>query len=103
VTRLGEFKFFGDIFGVVFFEKNPYVENIFRIPHFPGKSYVLIVTKMGWATFWATFSQTHLGTLFGNRFFTVDSEDECLLTKIAIVHIPDILVGPTQKLSISKL
>jgi hypothetical protein len=46
VTRLGEFKFFGDIFGVVFL-KNPYVENIFRIPHFPGKSYVLIVTKNG--------------------------------------------------------
>jgi hypothetical protein len=29
-----------------------------------GKYYVLILTKMDWATFWAMFSQTHLVTLF---------------------------------------
>jgi hypothetical protein len=28
-----------------------------------GKSDVLMSTKMGWATFWAIFSQTHLVTL----------------------------------------
>jgi hypothetical protein len=27
------------------------------------REYVLILTKMGWVTFWAIFSQTHLGTL----------------------------------------
>jgi hypothetical protein len=27
------------------------------------KSYVFIITKIDWATFWATFSQTHLVTL----------------------------------------
>jgi hypothetical protein len=30
---------------------------------FRGKSFVLIMTKMGWATFWAIYSQTHLVTL----------------------------------------
>jgi hypothetical protein len=30
---------------------------------FHGTSYVLIMTKNGWATFWATFSQTRLVTL----------------------------------------
>jgi hypothetical protein len=30
---------------------------------FHGASYVLILTKNGWATIWATFSQTHLVTL----------------------------------------
>jgi hypothetical protein len=27
---------------------------------FHGTGYVFIWTKIGWATFWATFSQTHL-------------------------------------------
>jgi hypothetical protein len=30
---------------------------------FHEKSYVLIFTKIDWATLWATFSQTHLVTL----------------------------------------
>jgi hypothetical protein len=30
---------------------------------FPRKGNVLNLTKMGWATFWATLSQTHLDTL----------------------------------------
>jgi hypothetical protein len=30
---------------------------------FRGKIYSLILTKMGWATFWAIFSQTYLVTL----------------------------------------
>jgi hypothetical protein len=29
-------------------------------------TYVLIVTKMGWAAFWAMLSQTHLVTLMAN-------------------------------------
>jgi hypothetical protein len=31
---------------------------------FYGRSYVLILTKTGWATFWPIFSQTHLVTHF---------------------------------------
>jgi hypothetical protein len=30
---------------------------------FHSTSYVFIVTKIGWATYWATFSQTHQVTL----------------------------------------
>jgi hypothetical protein len=30
---------------------------------FNGKGHALILTKKGWATFWVTFSQTHLVTL----------------------------------------
>jgi hypothetical protein len=30
---------------------------------FHGSSYALILTKLGWATFWATLSPTHLVTL----------------------------------------
>jgi hypothetical protein len=30
---------------------------------FHGTSYVLILTKNGWASLWATFSKTHLVTL----------------------------------------
>jgi hypothetical protein len=33
---------------------------------FNSKSYALILTKMGWATFRAIFSQTHLFTLVGS-------------------------------------
>jgi hypothetical protein len=43
-------------------------ENYRSGPHFlstfsKSNDYVLILTKMGWATFWAIFSQTHLVTL----------------------------------------
>jgi hypothetical protein len=34
---------------------------------FHGKIYLLILTKMGWATFWATSSQTYLVTLVTMR------------------------------------
>jgi hypothetical protein len=37
----------------------------FWAPLFLGQGYASILTKkMDWATFWATFSQTHLVTLF---------------------------------------
>jgi hypothetical protein len=35
----------------------------FRATFFHRKSYVLIRQKMGWATVWVIFSQTHLVTL----------------------------------------
>jgi hypothetical protein len=37
-----------------------------RATFFHGTSLVLILAKNGWATFWATFSQTHLVTLVGS-------------------------------------
>jgi hypothetical protein len=36
---------------------------LFLATFFHGKDYVLYCQKMGWATFWAIFSQTHLVTL----------------------------------------
>jgi hypothetical protein len=45
-----------------FFLKLSAVAHIFRLL-FHGYSYVLILTKMGWATFWPTFKQTRLVTL----------------------------------------
>jgi hypothetical protein len=33
----------------------------FLVYFFRGKSYVLILTKIGWATFWATFKKKSLG------------------------------------------
>jgi hypothetical protein len=46
---------------------------------FNGKSYVSIITKIDWATFWATFSQTPLVTLperdrAGNVIFVIFEE-----------------------------
>jgi hypothetical protein len=38
---------------------------------FNGKGYVLIITTMDWATVRATFSQTHLVTLVGDRFWKI--------------------------------
>jgi hypothetical protein len=35
--------------------------------NFQGKSYILILTKKGWATFWAIFQQTHLLTLVSEK------------------------------------
>jgi hypothetical protein len=45
-----------------------FFENYKSSPHFGatffrGYGYLSIITKMGWATFWAIFSQTHLVTL----------------------------------------
>jgi hypothetical protein len=66
VTRLGEF--LPNIFcpSVVYFEQL-LLENYRSSPLFiNGKGYAFNLTKyvrMGWATFWAIFSQTHLVTL----------------------------------------
>jgi hypothetical protein len=38
---------------------------------FYSKTYDLIATRMVWALFWATFSQTHPVTLLSNHLFTV--------------------------------
>jgi hypothetical protein len=55
--------FFGKFF--FNFRNSPKFLNYF----FNSKSYVLYLTKMGWDTFWATFSQTHLVTLSGLQAF----------------------------------
>jgi hypothetical protein len=41
------------------------VANIFGLIYFTGKSCVLILAKIRWATYWAIFSQTYLVTLVG--------------------------------------
>jgi hypothetical protein len=39
-------------------------KKITEVVHcFYGKGYASILTKMGWATFWAIFLQIHLATL----------------------------------------
>jgi hypothetical protein len=41
---------------------------IVQLHIFHGSVYALFVNpKMGWATFWAIFSQTHLVTLLGGK------------------------------------
>jgi hypothetical protein len=40
-----------------------YVAHIFVATFLYGLGYASILTKMGWATFWASFSQNHLVTL----------------------------------------
>jgi hypothetical protein len=42
----------------------------FEANFFHGKVFVLTLTKMGWATFWAIFSRTYLVTLATNPAFT---------------------------------
>jgi hypothetical protein len=64
VTRLGDFLHMG---GCFFF--GPISENHRTSPDFwaaysYGKSNVLILTKIGRATFWTIFSQTHVFTLY---------------------------------------
>jgi hypothetical protein len=61
VTRLGDC-----LLWVVFektFISSPNLEFLIL-----QKNYELIMTKMGWATFWATFSQNHLVALFHFHF-----------------------------------
>jgi hypothetical protein len=43
------------------------VAQIFRLL-FRNQIYVLFFTKMGWATFWAIASQTHLVALLASVF-----------------------------------
>jgi hypothetical protein len=42
------------------------VKHIFELLSYHGHVYTLILIKMGWAKFWAIFSQTHLVTLLWN-------------------------------------
>jgi hypothetical protein len=42
-------------------------KNFWLHTFFLGESTALILTKMGWATFWAIFSQTHLVTLNADK------------------------------------
>jgi hypothetical protein len=50
---------------IVFFGKfkNYKVGQIFWATFYHSKCFVLILTKMGWAKFWAIFSQTHVTLL----------------------------------------
>jgi hypothetical protein len=45
------------------FLENTDVAHIFVATFLYGLGYASILTKMGWATFWASFSQNHLVTL----------------------------------------
>jgi hypothetical protein len=62
-TRLGEFSPNGRLFTLGSGLKITEVARISGLLFFHGTSYVSISTKKCWATFWATFSQTHLVTL----------------------------------------
>jgi hypothetical protein len=65
VTRLGEFSPIGWLFTLGSFLKMTEVAQIFGLL-FPNVSatYVLILTESGLGNSWASFSQTHLVTLF---------------------------------------
>jgi hypothetical protein len=46
-----------------------FIENYRRSPHlgatfYHGLGFAIILTKLGWDSFWATFLKTHLVTLF---------------------------------------
>jgi hypothetical protein len=59
----------GDFFSLgSFYEKYPTSPSLCAA-YFQGKSYVLLLTKIGWATFWAIFEQTHLVTLNTKQHF----------------------------------
>jgi hypothetical protein len=75
VTRLGEFSPFGRQFTLSSFYslKISEVAQIIWATFIPGKSYLLILAKTGWAIFWAIFSQTHLATLHTSLFFLLYS------------------------------
>jgi hypothetical protein len=60
VTRWGEFSPVGRLFSLgSFFLNDRDRKSRFLGYFFRGKSYVFILTKIGWAIFWATFSQAH--------------------------------------------
>jgi hypothetical protein len=63
VTRLGEFSPFGRLFTLGRFLKVARVAQI--VWEFLSTAQVMhtFLQEMGWATFWAIFSQTHLVTL----------------------------------------
>jgi hypothetical protein len=67
VTRLGEFFPIGRLLSLDSFLKITEVAQSFVLLFSTEKSYVLILTKKGWATFLPIFSQTHLVTLLGGR------------------------------------
>jgi hypothetical protein len=62
LTRLGESSPIGRLFTLGSFSKITEVAHIFCY-FFQSTNHALILTKMGWATFWAIFSQTDLVTL----------------------------------------
>jgi hypothetical protein len=47
------------------------------------KVYVLILTTMGWATFWAIFSKTHLVTLLIDNNATATRYMTCSMETLA--------------------
>jgi hypothetical protein len=63
VTRLGNFSLLGRSFSFGSRLKITKVAHNFWLIFFRCKSNALILPKMVWATFWATFSQTHLVAL----------------------------------------
>jgi hypothetical protein len=64
VTRWGEVSPIGWLFALGGFLKITEVAQMYALL-FPNESVMkLFWQKTGWATFWATFSQTHLVTLF---------------------------------------
>jgi hypothetical protein len=60
VTGFGEFFAYVAIVGI--FKNYKSTPNLLPL-YYHGKKHVLILKKLGWATFWAIFSQTHLVTL----------------------------------------
>jgi hypothetical protein len=68
VTRLGEFLPVVRLFSLGSFFKITEVAQIFGLLFSMVKLHnVLISTKMGWASCWAIFSQTHLVTLIQRK------------------------------------
>jgi ABC-type spermidine/putrescine transport system permease subunit I len=63
VTRLGKFSPFEWLFALSIFCENFIRSTNNWATFFKCKSYAHIITKMYWATVWATFTFTHLVTL----------------------------------------
>jgi hypothetical protein len=67
VTSLGEFSLIGRLFSLRTFFKTAEVVLIFELLFSTVKIIVILTKKMGWATFWSIFSQTHLVTCNGEK------------------------------------
>jgi hypothetical protein len=63
VPRYGEFLPVGWLFSLGSFLEKFKSDSIYLATFFHGTSSVLILKKMGWATFWAIFPLSHLVTL----------------------------------------
>jgi ABC-type uncharacterized transport system permease subunit len=60
---LGEFSFVGRLLLWAESLRITEIAQLFELLFSLGRNWTLTVTKLGWASFWAIFSKTQLGTL----------------------------------------